>query len=95
MIFEDHVVPALYVLASVCVVYKLAYLVRQAASLPNIGVLVVRFVAVFAGTLLVWRVVEVTDGKIAVAPVDIALQLAWCVILYLVINAIGRRKRVW
>lgn len=92
---DYQVVAGLYVLASICVVYKLAYLVRQTAALPNFVVYPVRIVAVSAGTLIIWRVVEVTEGEVTAEAFDVALQIAWCVVLYSVIMLLGRRRHVW
>lgn len=92
---NDHVLTCLYVLASVCVVYKLAYLIRQAASIRTMPIRVMRIAAVLAGTAIVWRTIEVTEGKIAPQPFDLLMQVIWCVILYLFISVLGRKKRVW
>lgn len=92
---DYQVVAGLYVLASICVVYKLAYLVRQTATLPNLIVYSIRIVAVGAGTLIIWRVVEVTEGEVTAEPFDVMLQIAWCFVLYSIIMLLGRRKHVW
>lgn len=85
----------LYVITSVCVVYKLAYLIRQAAALPHISAHLTRLGALFAGTLIAFRMMEAAKGKVVVDPFDVGMQLLWCVILYFVITMLGRRKHVW
>lgn len=90
-----HVWTTLYVITSVCVVYKLAYLIRQSAALPSTAAHVSRFVALFAGTAIVIRMNEAVQGEVTVEPFDVGMQLLWCVILYFVINMVGRRKSVW
>lgn len=85
----------LYVMTSACVAYKLAYLIRQSAALPAMTARVSRIVALIAGTFIVIRMIEVAEGKVAVKPFDVAMQFLWCVVLYFVINLIGRRKSVW
>lgn len=92
---NDHVLTCLYVLASVCVVYKLAFLIRQAASIRTMPIRLMRVAAVVAGTIIVWRTIEVTEGEIALEPFDLLMQVIWCVVLYLFISVLGRKKRVW
>lgn len=92
---DYQMLTALYVLASICVVYKLAYLVRQMAFLPSHIILVVRIVAVGLGMVIIYRVVAVTQGDAIAEPSDVVLQIAWCCILYSIIMLLGRRKHIW
>jgi len=85
----------LYVLASVCVVYKLAYFIRQTARLPNPVIQPMRLVAALLGTAIIYRLVQLVDRKAWVEDFDAILQLGWCAILYLIILMVGRRKHVW
>jgi len=92
---ELQVVAGLYVLASLCVVYKLAFLIRQSACLPSSMVFAIRLVGVLAGTNIIVRIIGVTMGDVAVEVFDVTTQLAWCFILYCGIVALGRKKQVW
>lgn len=84
-----------YVIASLCVVYKLAFLVRQAAQLSNVAAHVFRALAVLAGTAILYRMVRAVEGGDQMEWVDVLQQLGWCAILYFIIVVVGRRKNVW
>lgn len=84
-----------YVMASLCVVYKLAYFVRQSAFVQGSLIQPLRWMAVLIGTGVIYRVIQVTDSKAWVEMFDAVSQIMWCVILYLLILMIGRKKRAW
>jgi len=84
-----------YFVASLCVVYKLAYLVRQAAPLAGLAAFAFRILAVLAGTAMLYRMVQVVRGDEVVQWIDVAHQLGWCLILYFIIVMVGRKKNVW
>ena len=85
----------LYVLASICVVYKLAYFIRQTASLPSAIMQPMRLIAALLGTAIIWRVIQIIDRRAWVEDFDAIMQLGWCAILYLIILMVGCRKHVW
>lgn len=91
----DPVVAGCYFVASLCVVYKLAFLVRQIAPLHSAAVLVFRLLAVFAGTIIIYRMVQVAQGVKQAEWFDVLTQIGWCFLLYFTIVILGRRKRVW
>ena len=92
---EQAVVTAAYVIASTCVVYKLAFLVRQVALLDDIFVMAFRLFAAFGGTVIIFRMVQLAEGHKDVEWFDVATQIGWCCILYFIIVVVGRRRKVW
>lgn len=92
---DYQLVIGFYLLASLCVVYKLAYFVRQSAPVSNPIIQPMRFIAVAIGTGIIYRVIQVTDQHAWVEAYDAVSQIMWCAILYLIIVAFGRKKQVW
>lgn len=92
---DYQVIAWLYALASICVVYKLAFLVRQTAQLPSIVAVAARVLFVAVGTVIVFRVAQVMAGDATAELFDVAVQIAWCAMLYTTIMVLGYRKHIW
>jgi hypothetical protein len=84
-----------YVLGAICIVYKLAFLIRQTASLPAPVVLVFRLAGVTLGTVVIMQALEVFNDRAQVGPSAVAMQAAWCLVLASIIIIIGRRQKAW
>ena len=84
-----------YVLGAICIVYKLAFIIRQTAGFPAPLVLLLRLVALSLGTLVALRAVHVFDNREEVELWDVGAQLAWCCLLVLLIVRVGQRQRAW
>lgn len=84
-----------YVLGAICIVYKLAFLIRQIARLPAPLAILIRAAGLLMGTLVALRAVHVFDEREHIAPYDVFVQLGWCLLLATVIVLIGRRRKVW
>ena len=84
-----------YVMGAICIVYKLAYFIRQLAHLPDSLVCFLRIVALVLGTLIAFRAVHVFEQRSHIGPFDVAVQFAWCALMAAVIISLGRRRKVW
>ena len=84
-----------FVFGAICVVYKLAFLLRQTAFLPAAMVLPFRIAGLALGTVICLKATQVVDDSVDVQPLDLALLLACCVFLISVIVIVGRRRKVW
>lgn len=84
-----------FVFGAICVVYKLAFLLRQTAFLPAAMVQPFRIAGLVLGTVICLKATQVVDDSVDVQPLDLALLLACCVFLISVIVIVGRRRKVW
>lgn len=92
---EAHLLQIVFAMTALCVVYKLAYLVRQVASFDTPVARGFRILATLVGTGITLVVVNMvaTNDKVTVS--GILMNLAMCVILATIIVSIGRSRRVW
>jgi hypothetical protein len=84
-----------YVLGAICVVYKLAFLLRQTAFLPAPMVFPFRMAGLAIGTAICLKTARVVDSRADVSALDLAMLLACCAFLISVILIIGRRRNAW
>ena len=92
---EAHLLHALFGLSALCIVYKLAYLVRQSAALPGPVVRPFRVLAVTLGTLITFQVATSVDAQETPSISDILINISWCAVLAAIIVMVGRGRHVW
>jgi peptidoglycan biosynthesis protein MviN/MurJ (putative lipid II flippase) len=85
----------LYALSGSCIVYKLAYLLRQTAHLTGQHVVIFRVLMIAAATLIILRTADALDMRDRI-PVELVISRGvWCGILVYFILLIGRTRKVW
>jgi hypothetical protein len=84
-----------YVLGAICIVYKLAYLIRLTASLPEPLVLVFRLAGVTLGTMVIGQALRVFDEGAHVGVMTVVGQWSLCLVLASVIVLMGRSRKAW
>jgi uncharacterized membrane protein len=84
-----------YVLGTACIVYKLAFLIRQTAGLSLYMAMAFRIVCFTFGCAAAFRAFIVIDQGRPIEAVDLVMQLALCAVLIFTIVQVGRRQKVW
>lgn len=92
---EAQLLQTLSALTALCIVYKLAYLVRQSAPLPPFLARPFRILAVMLGTLITYRAAITVQSTQVPHVLDILINLAWCAVLAAIIVMLGRSRHVW
>ena len=91
----DHRMNMLYLLAAICVIYKLAWISRQVTVVESISSLPIRLASGLVGTIILARALWRFMDDDAAAWIDIGRELSWCLFLFTAIVWVRQKTGSW